>query len=191
MQSSQMQTIVEKWSSMNIALIGIGRMLGIERHQKKNITKETLSLAHADPNYPVCNICARQFNIFGEEIESLSTNLVSVPTADLNKVEDVIAIACGKHKALSIIAALRSKIIKTLIIDEQTAKSVIEYAELIENKYTNDRVSKKQDATSVINNVMLKELMDGYGVRSPDDIQSFINAVASKAINEALNTMNT
>ena len=188
MQSSQMKTILEKWDTLDLAVIGIGSIPETEKQNEWNITKKLIEETHANPDMSVCNICGRAINMMGEEITSLNEHLITIPLEELKKTKKVIAIATGPAKALSIIAALRSGVINTLIVDEQTGKSVIEHFEYLKKKNYIDGLETERTEKPDVKGTKVKELMDEYGVKKLDDIQEFINTVASKAINEALNS---
>ena len=51
---------------------------------------------------------------------------MGVDEGNLRRVENVVCIAAGKHKILSIIGALRTNVINYFVTDENTARSVLE-----------------------------------------------------------------
>ncbi len=58
----------------------------------------------------------------------LTNRLLSVNIECLKKIENVVAIACGKEKVEAIQAVLSTGCINTLIIDQTTAKQILENA---------------------------------------------------------------
>jgi DNA-binding transcriptional regulator LsrR (DeoR family) len=54
-----------------------------------------------------------------------NNKLIGIDEIGLKNTKKVMAIACGVSKALSIIGALRTKLIHHLITDEHTAKQVL------------------------------------------------------------------
>jgi len=134
MKSSQMQLITEKWSSLDIAVVGIGSIPDMPELGEDQITRKTLKKTQKNPDMPVCDICAHQINMSGKVIDSdYNRNIMSAPLEDLKKAKKVVAIASGVNKAFSIIAALRAGVIKTLVIDEKTAKAVLTGYRLLES----------------------------------------------------------
>jgi DNA-binding transcriptional regulator LsrR (DeoR family) len=55
-----------------------------------------------------------------------SSLIMGIDEASLRRVENVICIAAGKHKILSIIGALRTNVVNYFVTDENTARSVLE-----------------------------------------------------------------
>jgi len=77
----------------------------------------------------VGNICARFYNIDGDVCaKELNKQLIAIPLQTLQNIPTVIAVAGGKQKTASLIGAARGKYYNTLITDEHTAKSMLEYS---------------------------------------------------------------
>jgi len=134
LKSSQMQNILEIWGGLDIAVVGIGAIPDSPKLGKDQMNEHTLEKLLKDTSIPACDICAHQLNILGEVIDSdYNRNIMSVPLNDLRNTKTVIAMASGVNKALSIISALRSGIIKTLVLDEKTAKAVLAGYHLLES----------------------------------------------------------
>jgi deoxyribonucleoside regulator len=126
MQSISMKSITEKWSIMNTAIISVGAPP--EYYDNRTIADpEKMKLAYEkDDNKPVGDICARRFNIKGKFIEDdYSARIVGIAEDNIRNINNVICIAAGRQKVLSIIGALRTKIIDYLVTDEATALSVM------------------------------------------------------------------
>ncbi len=126
MQSTSMKSIIDKWNNMDAAVVSAGappefydnRMV-IDIAQRQQY--------EANENRVIGDICARRFNLKGEFIHNdYSARIMGVDEENLRHVENVICIAAGKHKILSIIGALRTSIINYFVTDENTARSVLE-----------------------------------------------------------------
>jgi DNA-binding transcriptional regulator LsrR (DeoR family) len=126
MQSTSMKSILEKWHNMDAAIVSAGappefydnRMV-IDLAQKQQYeTSESRVIG---------DICARRFNLKGEFIQNeYSARIMGIDEDSLRHIENVICIAAGKHKILSIIGALRTNVINYFVTDENTARSVLE-----------------------------------------------------------------
>lgn len=74
----------------------------------------------------VGDILGQFFNIQGEKIDTeLHRRNVAFPLEELRKMKNVIGVAGGKGKVQAILGALRGKLIKILITDEETAKLLL------------------------------------------------------------------
>ena len=66
----------------------------------------------------------------GNPVESgLDNRLLSTPLEELKKMNNVIGVAGGRHKAEAIHAALRGKYLDILITDEETAAMLLKTSE--------------------------------------------------------------
>ena len=126
MQSMSMKSIIEKWENMDTAIVSAGappefydnRMvfdIAQQQHYERNETRA------------IGDICARRFNLKGHFINNeFSARIMGIDDEKLRRIENVICIAAGKHKVLSIIGALRTGTINYFVTDENTARSVLE-----------------------------------------------------------------
>jgi len=79
------------------------------------------------PRRPVGDIAARRFTYGGEFLDSdYDKRLIGIDEASLRSAKKVICVASGKHKALSIIGALRMNIIHSFITDAETARILLD-----------------------------------------------------------------
>lgn len=130
MQSSSMQTIVEKWNELDIVICGIGTLPGVNEGEREKYIGEFEIYKQLQINQAVGDICARYFNVNGEFIiDDYYDRIIGVPAENLQKARKVICIASGVEKAQAILGALRTKVIDTFICDEQTAKAVLKNME--------------------------------------------------------------
>lgn len=126
MQSMSMKSIIEKWENMDTAIVSAGappefydnRMvfdIAQQQHYERNETRA------------IGDICARRFNLKGNFINNeFSARIMGIDDEKLRRIENVICIAAGKHKVLSIIGALRTGVINYFVTDENTARSVLD-----------------------------------------------------------------
>ena len=126
MQSTSMKTIIEKWNNMDAAIVSAGappefydnRMV-IDLAQKQQY--------ETNESRVIGDICARRYNLKGEFLQNdYSARIMGIDEASLRRVENVICVAAGKHKILSIIGALRTNVINYFVTDENTARGVLE-----------------------------------------------------------------
>lgn len=129
MKSSSMRQICELWGKIDLAILSVGpppideEFDGspvAEQHEKTGTTTDhILSL-------PVGNLSARYYDITGRYVESdVQKRIIAIPFEYLKKIPKVIAISAGMGRVHSVVGALKTGIIKTLIIDELSAKTVI------------------------------------------------------------------
>jgi DNA-binding transcriptional regulator LsrR (DeoR family) len=126
LKSSSMQTLLEKWSNIDIAISGIGALPNFNDTDRETYIGENEIYKELEKNEAVGDICARYFNIQGKFIkDDYYDRVISVPIEDLKKAKRVICVASGIAKTHSILGALRTKIMDTFVTDEQTAKAVL------------------------------------------------------------------
>ena len=127
MQSTSMKSIMDKWNAMDAAIVSAGappdwystRVI-MEPIQMKTMYESNRSMVIGD-------ICARRFNLMGEFLNNdYSDRVMGIDEHNLRRIENVICIAAGKQKVLSIIGALRTNVINHLVTDESTGRSIIE-----------------------------------------------------------------
>jgi DNA-binding transcriptional regulator LsrR (DeoR family) len=113
------------WGELSKAIIGIGSnfsktpLIKLGAFSKVELTKLL--------NYrQVGDILTQYFNLKGEFCElSIYKQIVNFPIKRLKEVGEVIAVAGGINKKYSIIGALRSGLIDTIILDGITAQEII------------------------------------------------------------------
>ena len=131
MKSMSMQYIIEKWDSLDVAIVSVGSMP--EYYNSKVLFDPFVikTVFENDAERAVGDICGRRFNIKGQFLnDDHNKKLIAIDKERLLKSKKVICIATGNHKVLSILGALRSKTLNILITDENTAKSVLEVSKI-------------------------------------------------------------
>ena len=126
LESTFMQPILDRWKNMDYAILGIGCLDNVQKHNyKKN--KTILEEINRYKDMTIGDICARQFNILGQFIENdHNSKLIGVDSENLKKIKHVMAIAVGSNKIFAIIGALRTGVIHYFATDENTAKQVLD-----------------------------------------------------------------
>ncbi len=125
MQSMSMKGIIGKWSAMDTAIVSAGAPPEYYDDRLVMDTKN-MDLMEVDKNKIIGDICARRYNLAGEFIkDDFSLRIMGIDEDSLRRIKNVICIAAGRHKVLSIIGALRTGAIDYLVTDENTARSVL------------------------------------------------------------------
>ena len=116
-KTSYYKKLADLWHDMDIAVLGIGNREIIEAFGKNFGYNEK---GHA----AVGDVATHFFDENGNFLE-LYENTLCIGTAELKKAGETIAVACGANKALSIVGAMRTGILDTLITDEYAARRII------------------------------------------------------------------
>jgi DNA-binding transcriptional regulator LsrR (DeoR family) len=75
----------------------------------------------------VGDISGRYFDIHGKRIlGDVDDRILALPWEDFQRLENVVAVACGLDKKNAILGALRTGVLNRLIIDDQTALAILE-----------------------------------------------------------------
>lgn len=126
MKSASMQSILEKWNNIDIVISGIGALPDLNNIDREAYTGEYEIYKQLKLNEAIGDICARYFTIEGQFIiDEYYHHIIGIPVEQLKKAKKIICIASGLEKTRSILGALNSGIIHTLISDEQTIKAVL------------------------------------------------------------------
>lgn len=126
MQSMSMKSIIDKWDNMDAAIVSAGAP---PEFYDNRMVFDLASRKQYEGNESrvIGDICARRFNLKGEFIHNdYSAKIMGIDEDKLRRIENVICIAAGKHKLLSIIGALRTNVINYFVTDENTARSALE-----------------------------------------------------------------
>ncbi len=127
LQSASMKAVMKKWDEMDTAIISAGAP---PESYTQTMTAERMQTQPLDRSRAVGDICARRFNIWGEFLPNeYNQRIMGIGEHQLRRVKKVVCIAAGRHKALAIIGALRTGIIKYLVTDEATAHSIFTLTE--------------------------------------------------------------
>jgi len=115
---SHFKKMQDLWDSADIAIVGIGNTDILEVFGK--------TFGYSEKHAQVIgDIATHFFNEKGELI-NLYQNTLCASANNIKNSKETIAIACGNDKVTAITGALRTKLIDTLITDENTAKKILE-----------------------------------------------------------------
>lgn len=127
MKSQYMKSIIEKWSNLDLAVISVGAPSEFysSKGQFDPVMMRHIYEESADKS--VGDISARRFNIHGEFINNeYNDKIMGIDERNLRNTKNVLCIAAGNHKILSIIGALKLNVITHLITDENTATGILD-----------------------------------------------------------------
>jgi DNA-binding transcriptional regulator LsrR (DeoR family) len=111
----------------DLALVGIGTPgIGSSRALLEELGLSPAERAEFDAAGAVGDVCARFYDLAGQEVRSVvSERVLAVTLDDLRAIPTVAGVAAGGEKAWGILGALRGRIIDTLICDQGAARSVL------------------------------------------------------------------
>ena len=129
MKSQYMQSIIEKWRKIDVAIVGVGSPPEYYSEKSQFDPYARKAQYDEDPKKTVGDICARRFNIHGQFLDNeYNERIMGIAEESLRPAQKVLSIAGGHHKVLSIIGALRLNIITHFVTDENTAKAILNLA---------------------------------------------------------------
>jgi DNA-binding transcriptional regulator LsrR (DeoR family) len=127
MKSMSMKSIMEKWNSMDAAIVSAGAPPDWYSTRMIVEPADVMATYEADRTMVIGDICARRFNLCGEFIKNeYSARVMGIDEDNMRRIENVICIAAGKQKVLSIIGALRTNVLNYLVTDESTGRNILE-----------------------------------------------------------------
>ncbi|AWI08967.1 sugar-binding transcriptional regulator [Ereboglobus luteus] len=123
----QIRTVNNYFDRAHLAVIGIGALdnsVFTERRVLKQNEIEALRDAGA-----VGEACGRYFNAAGKECDTPWRDCVmSIELSQLAKIPQVIGVVTGNDRAPSIMAAIKGGFLKGIIIDEPSARTLLNYS---------------------------------------------------------------
>lgn len=126
-KSMYMQDILARWENMDTVIISVGAPPEYYAGQTHTDPFELRQRFWESPNRPVGDIVAHRITYDGRFLDADYDNrLISASEEDMRRARKVICAACGRHKVLSIIGALRIGIIHSFITDAETARLLLE-----------------------------------------------------------------
>ena len=119
-------SVLEEGKSVEVALIGIGNPHKGSTMKDIGYLKDT-DIQNLKKVGAVGDISSRFFDYDGMPIENdLDRRIIGLSLKDLKKIPYVIGIVEGTYKSESILAALQGGYLQTLIIDEETAQTLLD-----------------------------------------------------------------
>lgn len=126
MRDRSIHSAFEVARSANRAMIGIGKVAAdatvVRAGFISSLQMDELRLKGA-----VGDVMGRFFDIQGRPVPTeLNERIMALSLEDLKRIEPVIAVAGGREKVEAIVGAVRGRYIDVLIVDERTARAVLE-----------------------------------------------------------------
>jgi len=129
-RSSSMKQICKMWKKIDLAIMSVGPPPIHEEFDGSPVQGSFVEKwLDKDNNYnlPVGNLCARNYNVHGEFIpDEIQSRIIAVPFEMMQQIPKVIAIAAGLDRVYAVVGALKTGIVKTLVIDELAAQAVVD-----------------------------------------------------------------
>ncbi len=128
------EPVWEAWQNLDIAVVGIGRLPAfveqsdvasyVVSYQREYLENEEL-VANA-----VSDVCLHHFDAAGHPMaRDYESRSVSIMWEQLQRAPLKVGIAGGKNKVLGIVGAARSRLVNTLVTDEETANNCLKITE--------------------------------------------------------------
>jgi DNA-binding transcriptional regulator LsrR (DeoR family) len=129
LRSSSLQAIQTMWRRMDVVVTGIGA-LGGEHPDRESYTGEHEAEEDLAEKQAVGDICARYFDRRGRFVQDdYYDRVVGVPVEGLKAARTSVCMASGVEKGAAILGALRTGVVKQLVMDELTARAALERME--------------------------------------------------------------
>jgi deoxyribonucleoside regulator len=128
--SSSLQAIRDQWRRMDIVVTGIGATQHEKDPDRESYAGEYEISANLAQSKVVGDICARYFDIEGRFVkDDYYDRIVGAPVEELASAGRSLFMASGTSKAEAVAGALLTGTVKTLVMDEPTAKVVLDVIE--------------------------------------------------------------
>ncbi len=120
---------LERARQVDVALVGIGaRGVGSSAAIVEALNLSPAERAELEASGFVGDVCARYFDLNGQEVRSAARNRVlAVSLEDLRRIPTVVGVLAGREKALGTLGALRGQMLDVLVCDEAAARSILEF----------------------------------------------------------------
>lgn len=129
LQSSDMRMIEDLWNEITLSVVAIGAPPLTEEFDGSDVSDSHLANRKQVNDYltlPVGNMSARYFNIDGVFLDDeVNQRTIAIPPDSMRRIPKVVAMAAGVERACSVIGALKTGVVNTLVIDESTARATL------------------------------------------------------------------
>ncbi len=133
LELEQVRGVLKNLSLANVAIVGLGTLdnsVFVERGTLTATMRRDLVRAGA-----VGDICGRFIDSAGEECNTVwRDRVISVSIDQLRKIPLVLAVVSGSDRSPAILAALRGRLIRGILIDEASAISLLDHAASVETR---------------------------------------------------------
>jgi DNA-binding transcriptional regulator LsrR (DeoR family) len=127
LSDSHVQGAMSFFRKLTIAIVGIGSPTPDSAVMRDGSIINKVELNDLLKRGAVGDIALRFFDSFGQPVLSdVNDRVIGITMEQLSKVERVVGVAGGPHKFTVIQAALRGRLINTLITDHATARRLLE-----------------------------------------------------------------
>ena len=124
-ENDDVKHVLLLWEKLDKAVVGIGSEFSVTPLMELDVLNKE-DFARLLNFRQVGDILTHYFNIKGEFCQlDIYENLINLPADSLQKIEEVIAVAGGSDKVESIIGALRTGLIDTMVLDNVVAERII------------------------------------------------------------------
>ena len=124
--NNDVKKVLDMWENLDRILIGVGSnfsrtpLLKMEEIKEKELT-ELLNFKQ------VGDMLTHYFNLDGDFCDlGIHNRLINFPLDYFENVNEVIAVAGGEEKKDSLIGALRTEKVDTIILDQKTAEKIVQ-----------------------------------------------------------------
>jgi DNA-binding transcriptional regulator LsrR (DeoR family) len=120
----QIQAVWERFTRANAALVGIGAMEASAFVARGVLTAQDID--ELKKRGATGEICGRFFDRNGNECDTpWRERVISIGLDELRRIPQVVAVVPGAGRAHAVAAAIRGRLIKTLVIDEDGARALL------------------------------------------------------------------
>ncbi|MBE3599804.1 MAG: sugar-binding transcriptional regulator [Limnochordaceae bacterium] len=131
LQQRRVQQVVQLWSELDLALVGIGPPVPQSPVLEMGTFDET-TLLELLRQKAAGDVCTHFFNVEGQPCRlSISRRFIGIPLDTLKSLPLVVGVAGGPHKVPAIRLALEGKYVSGLITDRLTAWSLLADQEIL------------------------------------------------------------
>jgi DNA-binding transcriptional regulator LsrR (DeoR family) len=123
MSHDHIRVITSLFSNLDVAFIGIGTLQDSAFLERGVLAHDDVALLRA--RGAVGEICGRFFGSDGQECDTdFRDRVISIALDDLRARPEIVAITNGSHRGEAIRAAIRGRLITSLVIDESGAREL-------------------------------------------------------------------
>lgn len=120
--SELIKQICEKGKNVDWAVVAVGNPLLSSTYRQLQLMNPTIE-REIQNSAAIGDVLASFYDINGNSVHSsLSDRMIGISLEDLEKIKNVVVIAAGKEKQVSVKALLQKKLIDYLIIDPEIAE---------------------------------------------------------------------
>ncbi|HEY0944119.1 MAG TPA: sugar-binding domain-containing protein [Opitutaceae bacterium] len=121
---TQVRKVRQQWDDSSAAIVGLGTLQNSVFAERGTLTPA--SIRELEKAGAVGEICGRFFDAHGDECAtSWRDRVISIRIEQLRKIPQVIAVVSGSDRSEAILAAIEGGIIKSLVIDETGALTLL------------------------------------------------------------------